>query len=161
MFTFVRPVFSKTLKVMCCKSYTIMHIYKVCFYSCWHKHRWLWPFEKNIAILNLALPKEPPLLICTTEWNKGCALKMYSLKFCRSVCDSVIFWCCVIFYRRLKNQEGFWGSILVFRDIPMQILEFIAHFDLCPWMLYVFQMVANVIFMCAEEIVVWYVNEKL
>lgn len=43
----------------------------------------------------------------------------------------------------------------------MQILEFITHFDLCPWMLYVFQMVANVIFMCAEEIVVWYVNEKL
>lgn len=43
----------------------------------------------------------------------------------------------------------------------MQILEFIVHFDLCPWMLYVFHLVANSILMYAKEILMWYVNEKL
>lgn len=43
----------------------------------------------------------------------------------------------------------------------MQILEFIVHFDLCPWMLYVFHLVANRILMYAKEILMWYVNEKL
>ncbi|EOB02265.1 Metastasis suppressor protein 1 [Anas platyrhynchos] len=53
------------------------------------------------------------------------------------------------------NQDGFWGSTLVFRDIPMQIPEFLTRFHLHACLFYVLQLVPNVTFVCARGVEMW------